>query len=159
MKSTAINDLLKLIGNRLREQRLQQGLDPEDVAEMTGLTAVTIRKIETGKEFYMSNFIAFCLAVNLHPRFVFNVDIDMEPLFPLSDPRKEKTRLTARIESFIRSDFFNKERTTRDVVNELALHYETKTTTSAVSVILARKVDEDMLTARKKGKLNLYKKR
>ncbi len=159
MKTTVISDLLKLIGNRLREQRLHQGLDPEDVAEMTGLTAVTIRKIETGKEFYMSNFVAFCFAVNLHPKLVLDVAMDMEPLFPLSDPRKEKTRLTARIESFIRSDFFDRERTTRDVVNELATHYETRTTTSAVSVILARKVDEEVLTARREGKLNVYKKR
>jgi transcriptional regulator with XRE-family HTH domain len=159
MEDDTLKTLLATIGKRIEEQRISQDLQPEDVAEMTGLTAATIRNIENGKETYLSNFFAVCLAINMHPKDMVNMEIKLKPLFELSEPRKEKSRLTPRIDHLIETDFLKTERSANDVVNELSAVYEIKTKTSNVSVILNRKVGEGKLKVSKKGRVNFYKKR
>lgn len=126
---------------------------------MTGLTAATIRNIENGNETYLSNFIAVCLAITMHPKDMLDIQMTIKPLFELSQPRKEKSRLTPRIENFLETDFFKIERTANEVVQELSLLYKIKTKTPIVSVILNRKVEEGMLKVSKKGRFNVYKKK
>lgn len=157
MEHKTIKKLLVTIGNKIQQQRLSQDLQPEDVAEMTGLTAATIRNIENGNETYLSNFLSVCLAIHMHPKEILDMEITIKPLFELSQPRKEKTRLTPRIDNFLETDFFKIERTANEVVEELSLLYKIKTKTPIVSVILNRKVDEGMLKVRKKGRFNVYK--
>jgi transcriptional regulator with XRE-family HTH domain len=159
MEDDTLKTLLATIGKRIEEQRISQDLQPEDVAEMTGLTASTIRNIEKGNETYLSIFFAVCLAIEMHPKDMVDVKISLKPLFELSEPRKEKSRLTPRIDHLIETDFLKTERTANDVVNELAAVYEVKTETSNVSVILKRKVEEGKLNVSKKGRVNFYKKR
>ncbi|WP_111309835.1 helix-turn-helix domain-containing protein [Confluentibacter sediminis] len=159
MEYTSKEKLLGAIGKRIQEQRMKEGLEPEDVAEMTGLTAPTIRNIENGSETYFYNFIAICLAINMHPKDILDIELVIKPLNELSEPRKEKTRLTARIHYFIENHYFEQERTAKDVLNELAANYETQTTTSAISVILNRKVVFGDLKTKKKGKIKVYKSR
>ncbi|MAB58512.1 MAG: hypothetical protein CL524_13355 [Aequorivita sp.] len=159
MEDDTLKTLLATIGKRIEAQRISQDLQPEDVAEMTGLTAATVRNIENGKETYLSNFFAVCLAINLHPKDMVNIEIELKPLFALSEPRKEKSRLTPRIDHLIETDFLKTERSANDIVNELSAVYEIKTKTSNVSVILNRKVGEGKLKVSKKGRINFYKKR
>jgi len=159
MENNRIKSLLVDIGKRIRDQRLKEELQPEDVAEMTGLTAGTIRNIEDGNEVFLSNFVAVSLAIKMHPKDILDIEIAIQPLFELSQPRKEKSRLTPRIEGLIKNKFFQSERTTSDVVNELESIYGVRTSTSVVSVILNRKVEEEMLEVSKHGRMNLYKKR
>lgn len=159
MEDDTLKTLLATIGKRIEAQRISQDLQPEDVAEMTGLTAATVRNIENGKETYLSNFFAVCLAINLHPKDMVNIEIELKPLFALSEPRKEKSRLTPRIDHLIETDFLKTERSANDIVNELSAVYEIKTKTSNVSVILNRKVGEGKLKISKKGRVNFYKKR
>jgi len=159
MKDNRKQTLLKALGNRIQELRIKAGLEAEDVSEMTGLTAATIRSIESGNETHLSNFMAVCLAINMHPKDVLDIELKIMPLYELSNTRKEKTRLTPRIDHFIESNYFKQERTARDIVNELAAVYDIKTSTSAVSVILNRKVEQGELTDLKKGAIKLYKKR
>src|SRR5690554_3467151 len=159
MEDDPLKTLLATIGKRIEEQRISQDLQPEDVAEMTGLTAATIRNIENGKETYLSNFFAVCLAINMHPKAMVDIEIILKPLFELSEPRKEKSRITPRIDSILETEYFQKDRTTKDVVDELASIFKIKTTTPIVSVILKRKVEEGKLNVSKKGRVNFYKKR
>jgi len=157
MADNTIKALLITIGDRIKQQRIKKGLQPEDVAEMTGLTAPTIRNIENGAESYLANFFAVCFAIEIHPKDILDISLKIEPLFKLSEPRKEKSRLTARIDYFIENNYFQVERTSRNVVNELIKHHEIKSTTSAVSVILNRKVQQDVLVSSKKKNIKLYK--
>ena len=120
MEDDTLKTLLATIGKRIEEQRISQDLQPEDVAEMTGLTAATIRNIENGKETYLSNFFAVCLAINMHPKAMVDIEIKLKPLFELSEPRKEKSRLTPRIDHLIETDFLKTERSANDIVNELS---------------------------------------
>lgn len=153
-----IQKFLKTIGKRIQERRTSQDLQPEDVAEMTGLNAATIRNIENGNETYLSNFLAVCLAINMHPKEILDIEIVIKPIFELSEPRKEKTRLTPRIEHYLKTNFFLIDRTAKDVVEKVEEEYHIKTTTSAVSVILKRKVKENILKSSKKGRFNVYRK-
>ncbi|MEH6764679.1 MAG: helix-turn-helix transcriptional regulator [Aequorivita antarctica] len=159
MEDDTLKTLLATIGKRIEEQRISQDLQPEDVAEMTGLTAATIRNIENGKETYLSNFFAVCLAINMHPKGMVDIEIKLKPLFELSEPRKEKSRITPRIDSILDTEYFKIDRTTKDVVEELAAIYKIKTSTPIVSVILNRKVNDGKLKVSKKGRFNYYKKR
>lgn len=159
MENNDLERFLVAIGSKIQKLRTEKDLQPEDIAEMTGLTAPTIRNIENGSQTYLGNYIAVCLALGVHPKEVLDIKVPVKPLFELSDPRKEKTRLTARIESFIQNNFFDEERSAKDVLRELETHYNTQTTTSAVSVILSRKVDEKELVVYKLGKKNVYRRR
>jgi|SRR5690606_17741554 len=103
--------------------------------------------------------LAVCLAVDMHPKEILDIEIALKPLFNLSEPRKEKSRLTPRIEHLIKNGFLKTERTANDVVNELSTVYEIKTETSNVSVILNRKVGEGKLKVSKRGRFNVYKKK
>ena len=96
--------------------------------------------------------------MELHPAQAFDFPIDLEPRFKLSAVRAEKTRLTQRIEGFVAGDYFNEGRTAKDVVTELNEVYHIQTTTSAVSVILKRKVNEQLLKIDQAGKQRMYKK-
>lgn len=159
MKNDRKEHLLKEIGNRIQALRIKAGLEAEDISEMTGLTAATIRSIESGNEVHLSNFLGVCMALNMHPKDVLDIQLKIKPFYELSNTRKEKTRLTTRIDYFIEKNYFKQERTSRDIVNELAAVYDIKTSTSAVSVILNRKVEQGELKDLKKGKIKVYKKR
>lgn len=151
-------NLVKL-GANLSTQRETLELSVEDISEMTGFSTQTIRNIEAGEESSLSYVIAICQALDLHPTKAFDFPIKLEPRFKLSAVRAEKTRLTQRIEGFVASDYFNQGRTAKDVVSELNEVYQIHTTTSAVSVILKRKVDEQLLKIEQTGKKQrIYKK-
>ncbi|MEX0995984.1 MAG: hypothetical protein WDZ45_02915 [Flavobacteriaceae bacterium] len=159
MKENKKETLLKEIGNRIQELRIKAGLEAEDISEMTGLAAPTIRSIEAGNEMHLSSFLAVCMAIGMHPKDVLDIEMKIKPFYELSNTRKEKTRLTTRIDTFIENNYFKEERTSRDIVNELAAVYDIKTTTSAVSVILKRKVEQGELKDIKKGIMKVYKRR
>ncbi len=146
------------LGANLTKQREALELSVEDVSEMTGFSAQTIRNIEAGQESSLSYIIAICQALDLHPTKAFDFPIKLEPRYKLSAARAEKTRLTQRIEGFVANNYFNKGRTAKDVVAELNEVYQIQTTTSAVSVILKRKVDEQILKIDQKGQQRIYKK-
>ena len=150
-------NLVKL-GANLTKQREALELSVEDVSEMTGFSAQTIRNIEAGEESSLSYVIAICQALELHPTQAFDFPIKLEPRYKLSAVRAEKTRLTQRIEGFVAGDYFNEGRTAKDVVTELNEVYHIQTTTSAVSVILKRKVNEQLLKIDQAGKQRMYKK-
>jgi hypothetical protein len=87
------------------------------------------------------------------------MEIPLSPRFELSQPRKEKSRLTPRIDHLIESEFLRTDRTANEVVNELAAIYDIATKTSNVSVILNRKVAEGKLDVSRHGRFNVYRKR
>lgn len=148
---------LMAVGKIIEQYRQAQEYNVEDVAEMTGFSAQTIRNIEAGEETSLSYFIATCQAIGYHPMKVFNIEIPIVPRFPLSAARKEKSRLTQRINSLIERDFFLTGRTAKEIVEELTVTHQVKTTTSKISVILKRKVDENSLKVEKKDNINFYK--
>ena len=149
---------LEALGKKIAEYRTSKELSVEDVAEMTGFAARTIRNIEIGEETTVSFLIAVCQAIGLHPKQALDIELVIKPRFPLSASRKEKSRLTQRIENFINTNYFRDERSAKEVVAELNAVYKIDTTTSAVSVILNRKVEDLDLQSKKKNSVTHYKK-
>jgi transcriptional regulator with XRE-family HTH domain len=144
------------LGLRLKEQREAYKWDVEDIAEMTGFSANTIRAIENGRECNISYLIEIAFAIGIHPKVILDVDFMIKPRYKLSARRKEKTRLTSRINDLLHSHFFSTPKFVKDVLLVLVNEYRIKTTASSISVILLRLVDQGHLLKRKQGRQNLY---
>lgn len=143
--------LLKLIGERIRNQRISEELEIEDVAEMTGFTYNTIANIENGSETYLSYLVEVCLAIGVHPKDIFNIKVKIRPRYELSPSRREKSRLTSRIRILISGGYFKTPKTTSEVVKKLKEEYNLEAISKDVSSILGR-----LLKSSKKGSRNLY---
>ncbi len=130
--------ITKQLGARLAKLREERKLEAEDVAEMTGFTANTIRKIEDGRECSISYFIEIAFAIGVHPKDVLDIDLDIKPRYALSARRKEKSRLTQRISELIETDFFETPRFVGDIVKYLDKKYKIETHSPSVSVTIAR---------------------
>lgn len=146
----------KQIGENIRELRKLKGFEIEDIADMTGFPSATIRNIEKGNECTISYLIAIALALGVHPKELLDIKIKIKPLFPLSAKRKEKSRLTFRINKLLETDFFKIPRFVRDVCLYLAEEYNFKASSDAVSVILIRLKSQKKLLAKKEGRQNKY---
>ncbi|CAA9196012.1 hypothetical protein FLA105534_00905 [Flavobacterium bizetiae] len=147
---------LKKIGEKLKNERLKAALEIEDLAAMTGFTYNTILNIETGLETYLSYFIDVCFSLGIHPKEIMDVTLDVKPRFSLPASRLEKSRLTNRINALIKSDYFNKERSAREVTQKLTIDYNSDFESKNVSVILIRFVKANILKITKVGNRNLY---
>lgn len=144
------------IGLRLKEQREAYKWEVEDIAEMTGFSANTVRAIENGRECNISYLIEIAFAIGIHPKDIFDVELTIKPRYKLSARRKEKTRLTSRINELLHSNFFGTPRFVKDVLFVLANEYKAKTTASSVSVVLLRLVDQGYLLKKRQGRQNIY---
>ena len=137
------------IGKRIKELREAHGLEVEDIAEMTGFTPANIRLIEKGKESRISTLVEIAFAIGVQPHEFFNISFKIKPRFKLSPNRKEKTKLTKRINHLITSNYFKEPRHVKDVLSFLINNYKTKTTSSSISAILIRRVEEGKLKVTK----------
>lgn len=147
-------EILAKIGKRIENQRTRKELEVEDVVEMTGFTANTIRQIEAGKETSLSYFVEICKALEVHPKDIFNFPINSKTRFKLSASRQEKSRLTFRIRKLIKNNFFNITRTAKNTAEKLEEDYNVSISTSKISVILDRMEKEGLLMS----KMNDYRK-
>jgi len=144
------------IGKKIKELREARGFEVEDIAEMTGFTSNNIRAIEKGKESRISTLVEIAFAIGVQPFEILNIIFKIKPRFKLSAKRKEKTRLTERINHLIKSNYFKTPRHAKDVLLILTEDFKIKTTSSAISAILIRRVKEGKLKVRKVGRQNNY---
>jgi len=144
------------IGKRIKELRKARGLEIEDISEMTGFTPNNIRLIENGKESRISTLAEIAFAIGVQPHEIINVTFKIKPRFKLSSIRKEKTRLTERISQLIKSNYFDEPKYVKDVLLILTEKYKIKTSSSSISAILLRKVEEGKLKGKKVGRQNQY---
>ena len=148
--------VLKKIGEKLKTERLKAELEIEDLAAMTGFSYNTISNIETGLETYLSYFIEVCFSLNIHPKEIMDILLDVKPRFSLPASRLEKSRLTNRINTLIDADYFKIERSASDVTVKLITDYNSDFESKNVSVILARFVKGNILKTTKVGNRNFY---
>lgn len=148
---------IKKVGKKLAEERRRQNYEITDIAEMAGLTYNTVSKMESGEDTLLSNFIEVCFALNLHPKEIINVQLNIKAKSELSPSRKEKSRLTSRIKNLIDNGNFNTWQGTKDIVLKLNEIFMVKTDSKSVSTILRRLHFEEYLNMKKDGRKNLYK--
>lgn len=147
---------LKSIGKRLKKQRESQKLQIEDVVEMTGFTYKKISDVEAGEETSLSYFIEICLAIKIHPKEILDFNLGTKPRFELSSTRKEKPRLTPRLNEYIKIGFFKTPRYTGEIVAKLNDDFGIVSSSSNVSAILRRLVDDGYLEIIKGQNRNQY---
>lgn len=156
MKKFRNKTITKQIGSRIKKLREGAGLSIPDIADMTGFSYPTISAIEKGQEVTASYLVEIAFAIGVHPKEIFDVDFVIKPRYKLSAKRKEKTRLTSRINDLLQSNFFSSPKFVKDVLTVLVNEYKTKTTASSISVILLRLVEQGALLKKKQGRQNLY---
>jgi transcriptional regulator with XRE-family HTH domain len=147
---------LKTLGERIKAHRIKAELEIEDLAAMTGFTYNTISNIENGFETYLSYFIEVCFALGRHPKEIMDVELDVMPRFQLPPSRREKSRLTYRIDTFIQSGYFKVPRAVSEVTEKLKVKHNLDFESKNVSVILIRFAKNNILKITKKGNRNLY---
>ena len=147
---------LKCIGEKIIEERQKQNFEISDIADKAGLSYNTVSKIENGQDALFSSFIEVCFALNLHPKEILNVKLNVQPKNELSPTRKEKSRLTTRIKNLIENGHFNSWQGTNDIVLKLKEEFSLSTDSKNVSSILRRLNSEKYLKMKKSGRKNLY---
>ena len=148
--------VLKIIGSKIKSQRIKENLEIEDVSEMTGFAYNTITNIENGAETYFSYFIEVCFALGIHPKELMDIKLTVNPRFELSPSRMEKSRLTSRIKTYIQNGYFKTPRKTNEVVKKLKEDYKIDVESKNVSAIIGRFAKNNILRITKMGKRNLY---
>ena len=106
-------------GKKIKELRKTHGLEIEDISELTGFTPANIRAVERGKESRISTLAEIAFAIGVQPHEIFNVTFKIKTRFKLSAKRKEKTRLTKRINQLIKSNYFKDPKFVKDVLSLL----------------------------------------
>lgn len=147
------------IGERIRAIRKAQGYSLDDIAAMTGFSVNTISAIENGGDTTTSYITAICKALKTHPSELFNIEIELKPIFELPPDRKERAQTTYRVKELVEeTDFFKEPRFVESVVEDFLVKYNIKPNPSEVSTALKKLADEGKLTFTKHGRKNLYKK-
>ena len=144
------------IGKKIKELREARELEIEDISEMTGFTSNNIRAIEKGKESRISTLAEIAFAIGVQPHEITNITFKIKPRFKLSAKRKEKTKLTQRVNQFVKSNYFKEPKYVKDILLSLIDDYKIKTTSSSISAILLRRVEEGKLKVKKVGRQNQY---
>lgn len=144
------------IGKKIKELRKVHGLEIEDISEMTGFTSNNIRSIENGKESRISTLAEIAFAIGVQPKEIINITFKIRSRYKLSPKRKEKTRLTERINQLIKSNFFKEPKHAKDVLLFLTQEYKVKSNSASISAILLRRVEEGKLKVKKVGRKNQY---
>ena len=149
-------DALKALGKSFKQRREDLNLDIEDIVEMTGFTYKKIYDFENGEETSLSYFIELIISVNMHPKDFLDIPLRLEPRFKRSESRKEKSRLTSRIEGYIADGYFKEPRRTIDIVHKLKEDFSVSIMSKNLSVILVRFTKNNILQIKKDGSKNLY---
>ena len=149
-------EILKSLGKKIKARRIQEELEIEDLAIMTGFTYNTISNIESGSETYLSYFIEICFALGSHPKEIMDIEMEIKSRYPLSPSRQEKSRLTKRIKTYVESGYFKEPRSASEVTEKLIGDYNLDFQSKNVSVILNRLAKNDNLKIVKKRDKNFY---
>lgn len=156
-------EFTRKVGAKVQKERKHLSLEIEDVAEMAGFHRNVIVSIENGSNTDISHIAAVAFALGLYPKVLLDVDIEIKPRFKLSGTRREKSRLTARLNESLNNGFFDSERTAKEVHEELIENYPnaSKVDTKSISVILKRLQESGKLVISKKGnsRYNVYKRK
>ena len=148
---------VKQIGERIRKLRKDLGYSLEDLAALTGFTVNTISSIENGGDTTISYLIAICQAIEVHPKEILEIDLELIPRFELPPNRRNRTLLTNRINKLLNeTDFFDEPKLVVSVVNEFIHHYGFNPDSSEVSAALKRLSDDGKLIYSKSGRKNVY---
>jgi transcriptional regulator with XRE-family HTH domain len=150
------NKALKAIGEKIVEERQKQNFEISDIADQASLSYNTVAKIENGQDALLSSFIEVCFALNLHPKKILEVELNVRPRNKLSPSRKEKSRLTTRVRNLIERGHFESWQGTNNIVEKLQEHFDLIAESKNVSSILRRLSSENFLKVKKEGRKNLY---
>ncbi len=142
---------------RIQTLRLGKKLSIEDVSSMTGFDRKTIKAIESGNNADTSHLIEIAKAIGVHPKDLFDVQMDLKPRYKLPLKRLAKSNLTSHVTQLaLQTNFFDQPKFVKDVLYYLNTELNLKAESVHVSVILKRLSDTGVLRFTKKDRFNCY---
>ena len=150
-----------ILGEKLREKRLELNYSVSDISYMTTIPQNTIVSIEKGKTTNIDYYVEYAKAVNYPIGKLTDFGIKLIPRIPLSSERKEATKLTAKIrQSIIESNFLSNGRTVAQIREELAKLKQVDANdvkSSHVAGVMRNLANDNIVkVADKDGRKNLY---
>ncbi|TDQ82833.1 helix-turn-helix transcriptional regulator [Sphingobacterium yanglingense] len=154
----AVNkDILKVLGEKIRIRREELSYSQNDVADLTGLTTITVLALEKGRGTTLNNFLLICRALQIQPRDLFESDIELTPLFALPPESQKRVEKNQKLDHLVYdSDFFETPRRVSDVIKELNAD---KADSNKYSVYLTGYCKEGGLDYIKEGNYKKYLKK
>ena len=150
----------KKLGNRIKDLRLISEFSIEDIASMTGFARQTITSVENGGNTDSSHLIEIAKAIGVHPKELFNFDLELKPRYKLSPNRINSNLLTLRLNKLCSgTDFFKNPKFVSEVCSYLLGEFKIKSDSTKVSVVLKRLVNDGKLIYSKNGRKNIYVKK
>ncbi len=147
---------LNQIGERIRKYRKEHGYSLEDVSAMTGFSINTISSIENGGDTYISYCIAICQALEVSPRELLDIEVDLKPRYELPPDRRNRSLTTLRVNQLLNSGFFSTPKLVVSVVEEFSSVYGIQPDSAEISTALKKLANDGKLNYTKSGRKNLY---
>lgn len=150
------NKNLKLIGERLKRQRINADLSRNALSEITGFDTNTIRNIEIGKEISISYFLHICFALDIKPSKILE---NLTPTKPINHKLKKQFQskaISKKIQDLINYGFFDTYKSSNDVKSKMLEEFDLIVDSSTLSSLLIRMSKMEMLKVKQEGRLNLY---
>lgn len=162
MPKEYINEIVtSSVAQKIKDLRNKEGREIEDLAELTGFSRTVIQTIEKSGNPTISELTEIAFALNIHPKHLLDLKLEIKPRNELSPKRLEKSRITSRINLLIKQKFFAKFKSSKEVLLELSSQFPDSKNmqTKSLSVILARLVKSGQLQKKKSNirNSNLYK--
>lgn len=145
------------VGAKIRQRRLAKMYSQKDVADLTGLSVNTISAIENGANFTAHNFYLLFNALEIHPRDLYDIDVELEPKYVLPPKSQTRIEISSNLENLVvRSDFFEEPKRVAEVLHELELD---PSLSKNFSVYLSAYCRKGKLVVLQDGKVNRYQKK
>ncbi|MDR2281620.1 MAG: helix-turn-helix domain-containing protein [Sphingobacterium sp.] len=150
-------NILKKLGQKIRTRREELSYSQADVANMTGVTTVTVLSLEKGRGTTLNNFLLICRALQIQPREAFELDIELVAPFGLSPDSQKRAEKNQKLDRLVYStDFFEIPRRVSEVIKELGAD---KADSNKYSVYLTSYCKEGALDYIKEGNYKKYLKK
>lgn len=150
-----------ILGEKLREKRLGLNYSVSDISYMTTIPQNTIISIEKGKTTNVDYYVEYAKAVNYPIGKLTDFGIKLIPRIPLSDERKEASKLTAKIREYIiAGEFLGSAKTVAQIHEELIklkLISSTQVSSTAIAGVMRNLANDNLVkVSGKDGRKNLY---
>lgn len=152
--STINNKALIELGKQLRARREACNYAQRDVSQMTGITINTISALENGNGATLNNFLLICRAVHTHPKDIFQLDMDLTPLYTLPPFERKRIEIALKLKNLIfETDFFEEPKRVSEVIERLESN---KKESNKFSVYLSGYCKEGALDYIRVGNIKKY---
>lgn len=144
-------------GEILKNIRIKKGFTIAEIVSMTGVSRSSIIKVENGTSINIDFMIEYAKAVQYPLANLHEMNIELEPLYPLDVSHKFNLTSTIR-EHIVKGTFLKEHREIYEIRNELLRKklIDESVGSTAIAGVMRNLLNEEVVKATKTGRKNLY---